>query len=101
MKYKHILEVNAKEWFDKSAGNSYFSAVVVLDDEVVAELPFQYGYGDHYLDMANEKLDDLGVIDNKKHSNGSRRSLWLYCQDNNIKLISNKQENCLKRELSK
>ena len=102
MKYKHILEVNAKEWFDKSAGNSYFSAVVVLDDVVVAELPFQYGYGDHYLDMASEKLDELGVIDNpRKGQNEMRESLWRYCQDNNIKLISHKRENCLKRELSK
>lgn len=100
MKYKHILEVNAREWFDKSAGNSYFSAVIILDDEIIAELPFQYGYGDHYLDMASEKLDKLGVIDNpRKGQNEMRLPLWSYCRDNNIKLIAHKRENCLKKEL--
>ena len=96
-KYKHILEINAKEWFDKSAGNSYFSAVVVLDDEVVAELPFQYGYGDHYLDMAMQEIQKT----NPKLFTVNGGSLWSICANNNIKLISNKQENCLKRELSK
>ena len=98
--YEHILEVNAKEWFDKSAGNSYFSANITMDDKTVAILSFQYGYDDHYLDMANEKLDIIGLIDNpRKGVNEMREPLWRYCQNNNIKLISHKQENCLKPEL--
>lgn len=49
-KYNNILEVQAKEWFDRINGNSYFSARVFLNDKLVATLPFQYGYGDHYTD---------------------------------------------------
>jgi len=100
MKYKHILEVNAKEWFDKANGNSYFSATIVIDDKQIADLRFQYGYGDSYLDAANDELDKMGVIDNpRKGASNMRESLWRYCQDNNVKLISHKQENCLKRDL--
>lgn len=97
---KHI-EIRAKEWFDKANGNSYFSARIYIDNEQVAILPFQYGYGDHYIDMANAELDKLGLIDNPRHSNGSRTPLWMYCNDNDIQLTAHMQDKCLKRELDK
>jgi hypothetical protein len=97
MKYQHILEIDAKEWFDRVNGNSYFSAVVTLDDEQIAVLPFQYGYGDHFVDMAFKELatsfNDLFTGLDPKQS----RCAWL--EANKVKLITNKQENCLKREL--
>lgn len=93
------LNITAKEWFDKQNGNSYFSAVIQADGEVIGELPFQYGYGDHYVDMASAYLDEKGIIDNPRHSNGSRNTLWRYCEENDIVLYTNKAENCLKREL--
>jgi len=92
------LDINAKEWFDKVNGNSYFSADVTVDLGIDTEknfvIPFQYGYGEHYRDAAfslikkelNIKTDDC---------------LWRYCRDNNIILRSSKQENCLKRDLAK
>jgi len=93
------INIQAREWFDKANGNSYFSATIEMDGETVGELPFQYGYGDHYIDMANAYLDENRLIDNPRHDNGSRESLWRYCEDNNIVLYTNKAENCLKREL--
>jgi hypothetical protein len=36
--------IEAKEWFDKTYGNSYFAARIEVDGEEVARLPFQYGY---------------------------------------------------------
>lgn len=93
MKYNNILQIESKEWFDRVCGNSYFSARVYLDDELVATLPFQYGYGDHYIDMVGAALDKKGIL----KTNG--RALWSYCNDENIKLITNKQDRCLKREV--
>ncbi len=95
------IEIRAKEWFDKVNGNSYFSARIYINDEQITILPFQYGYGDHYLDMAMEYLTVNNLIDNDRHSNGSYGALWCYCEDNDIKLISFKQEGCLKRQLDK
>jgi len=41
------LFVETREWFDKTGGNSYFSARIWVDGQVVNVLPFQYGYGNH------------------------------------------------------
>lgn len=91
--------IHAREWFDKVNGNSYFSATIEVDGQPVHKLPFQYGYGDHYIDMANQWLADNDYIDNPRHENGSRDALWRYCEDHNIALYTQKAENCLKREL--
>lgn len=97
------IDINAREWFDKVNGNSYFSAVITLDYGIknVKEfkLPFQYGYGDHYIDMANQYLIENGFIKGKRYNNGSYPSLWQYCRDNKIILRTNKNENCKKRDL--
>lgn len=106
MRYKHIIEIQAKEWFDRVNGNSYFSANVYIDDDLVAELPFQYGYGDHYIDMAfqeingslHEREDLLSPLLTSSEPVNSRCYSQI-CDNNNIKLITFKQENCKKREL--
>ena len=95
------IDVNAKEWFDKVNGNSYFSGIITLNygmkSAKVFNMPFQYGYGDHYIDMAGELLRKE-VLKIEKPKQGYF-ILWQYCQDNNIILRTSKQENCKKREL--
>ena len=89
------LDINAREWFDKINGNSYFSAEIVInygtDSERKYFLPFQYGYGDAYLYQAFEFLqDNYEMPDNINH---------LYqLKDNGIVLRKNKIRT-LKREL--
>ena len=98
MKIKTI-DVNAKEWFDKVNGNSYFSAVVTINfgmkTEKQIKLPFQYGYGDHYRDMAFKALQENGFFNGV----GERVSHWQHYRDNNIIARHSLQENCKKREL--
>lgn len=47
------IDIEAKEWFDKINGNSYYSARVVINYGTESErtlfLPFGYGYGDQYV----------------------------------------------------
>ena len=97
MKVKTI-DIQAKEWFDKVNGNSYFSAVARVNIGMKSEkeviLPFQYGYGDHYTDMAKEALEKAGHIKPEE-----RQALWRYCEENNIILRTTKRENCKKKEL--
>lgn len=39
------IHLSVRRWRDKTHGNSYFSARVYADGELIARLPFQYGYG--------------------------------------------------------
>jgi hypothetical protein len=89
------LDINAREWFDKVNGNSYFSAEIVINYGTESErkyfLPFQYGYGDHYQYQAFELLqDNCEIPDNINH-------LW-QLRDTEIILRTNKIKT-LKRNL--
>ncbi len=88
------LDINAKEWFDKTHGNSYFSARVVIDYSLPTEqtilIPFQYGYGDHYIYMCMQELKKLGLTNYDRN-----RSLT----DSGVIVRCNKQTGCLKREV--
>ena len=98
------IDITALEWFDKVNGNSYFAATVTLDfgtDQAQSfKLPYQYGYGDHYIDMAKKELDQKGLLPNLEHySHGGSQSLWRYCKENGIILRTVKYTKCKKAEL--
>ena len=61
MQTKYIII--SKEWRDKANGNSYFSAQIenTANGKLIAKLPFQYGYGDHSLNVAIRILEDKGL----------------------------------------
>lgn len=84
------IDIQAKEWFDKVYGNSYFSGIITIDYGMPTEkqfkMPFQYGYEEQYI---YEAAKVLGIDD----------PLWRYCKENNITLKTNKQTNCKKKEL--
>jgi len=92
------IDINAKEWFDKVNGNSYFSSEVVINygmnDREVINIPFQYGYGSHYQDVSFQALKE-------KYGIESKNQIWQYCRENNIILRTNIQTGCKKRDLLK
>jgi len=61
------VHIQARRWFKKSYGNTYFSLVV--DVEIngklieVVNVPFEYGYGDHYDTVALEQFKAAVNID--------------------------------------
>ena len=71
-KIEKSLLVEGREWFDRSGGNSYFSARIWVDGEIVGVLPFQYGYGDQYLYTAQEWLTEEGYLSEEVRN----RALW-------------------------
>lgn len=98
------IDVNAKEWRDRTYGNSYFSAVVVINYRMEGsasfKIPFQYGYGDHFIDIANQELHKRGYISNPRRGvHQIREPLWQYCEDHGIILRTNKTVGCRKRDL--
>jgi hypothetical protein len=98
MKIKTI-DINAKQWFDKMNGNFYFAGSVTVNYGMKGEktwnMPYQYGYGDQYIQEAAELLEKEKVLSFAIAS----RQLWQYCADNKIILRTDKQDNCLKRDL--
>jgi len=92
------IDVDAREWFDKVNGNSYFSGTVTINYGMKGQreykMPFQYGYGDHYQDVAFNVITEHESV-----TNPDNWRLWRYCRENNIILRANKIENCKKREL--
>lgn len=98
MKIKTV-DVHAKEWFDRVNGNSYFAGRVTLNyglkSEKVIEIPFQYGYGDHYRDTAFNLLIKSGVLKDVQEM----ESYWRYYERKNIICRHSKEDNCLKREV--
>jgi hypothetical protein len=87
------IDIQAREWFDRANGNSYFSAQITtnfgMEDQKTYYLPFQYGYGDHYTYAAKQHLVELGVIDAD-----DRTGLWAWCKDNGVIYRYSKQEGC-------
>lgn len=89
------IDVNAKEWFDKLNGNSYFAARVVVNYGTNTArsyvLPFQYGCRSH-LYYAFELLKE------KKEINYfGNPTIWT--RDKGIILRYSKEEGCRKRDV--
>ncbi len=93
------IDIIAKEWFDKAHGNSYFSARVTINFGMKTKktilLPFQYGYGNHYIDISFKALQDEGIIPEQDNGN----PYWRFFEDNNIIARYSKYENCKKRDV--
>lgn len=94
MKIKTI-DVHGLEWFDRINGNSYFAGNISINyglkNRKDLKMPFQYGYGDSYL---QESASVISKLIKKEIT-----SLWRYCDDNGIILRASKKENCLLKEL--
>lgn len=66
--------IEGRRWFDKTYGNSYYSARIHLDGDVIKALPFQYGYENAYQYEAMRQLADDGIIPSE-YANRSLHSL--------------------------
>jgi hypothetical protein len=97
MKVK-TLDIKAKEWFDKINGNSYFSCVITINfglkNQIEFKLPFQYGYGDQYLQETRVFLQEKGLLPKIENWNLSE-----FYKKEKIIIRSCKIENCKKAEV--
>jgi hypothetical protein len=53
------LRIEGRRWFAKSAGNTYHSVIVYVNNETL-QCNFAYGYGDQFLQTAAKLLVDAG-----------------------------------------
>lgn len=94
----HIL---AKRWFQSSYGNTYFSLSV--DIEIggkmieVVNVPFQYGYGDHFDTVAMEEFNKVIDMEGKEFLKGNY--LTRFCKDNGVPVYCNAVDVKRKKDL--
>ena len=43
------LELLGRKWFERTNGNTYFSAIALHNGQEIARIDFEYGYGDSWL----------------------------------------------------
>lgn len=76
------IVILGNRWFDRVNGNTYNTAEIIVDGVTVHKTLRQYGYGDHYLTLAEEWLDSSGIVPARpKHANGSHTPGWQCWRD--------------------
>lgn len=78
------IQIVGKRWFQKTYGNTYFSAKAYIDNEPVASIDFEYGYGDHYKHRMLEELQKQNLIPKFE----DLEVPWQYTERTGIKILS-------------
>ena len=101
LKLIKTIDINAKEWYDKINGNSYFAGYVVVNKGTKSEnifiMRFQYGYGEQYLHEGIKMVVDY--YDLSKNIVRYKGHALSFFRENNIQVNHKIKENCLQREL--
>ncbi len=59
------LHIEGRRWFQRTWGNTYHSVRIFANGEQLTCLPYQYGYGDCFLQTAIDWLKAQGLIDHE------------------------------------
>lgn len=79
------ITIIGKRWFDKVNGNTYFSAVGLIDGIQKVLITYNYGYGNQFESEVFEMLEKHNFIKDVEHySNGNSETLWNYCNRKKI-----------------
>ncbi len=89
------IEIWGKKWFQKSYGNTYHAVKVYVNNELIGTSPIRYGYGDQYIQTAEDILKKAGYLKRKDPST----PLWRYAQERKIKLKAYAEDVDTQREL--
>ncbi len=85
VKHGDNITIIGRRWFDRINGNTYFSAVGLINGNEVVSIPYEYGYGNHYEERIFDELVKAGYCpDREIYTNGSKEVFWRYCQDRGI-----------------
>lgn len=76
------VTILGRRWFQKTYGNTYFSAVALVNGKQVAAIDYDYGYGQMYEQQMADVLEQLGYMPGREHNpNGSAECAWSYFRD--------------------
>jgi hypothetical protein len=68
---KKHLTIIGRRWFEKVNGNTYHSVNVWINGQCVGGVDYEYGYGDQYLQTAQDILEKLGYP-SETYPNGNK-----------------------------
>lgn len=93
------IDIQAKKWFQRLYGNTYFTAEITVNFDMESEqsisLPFQYGFGNHFEDVARNELVERGLVTKTTDYD----SLHSICHDMGIILRSSSHDVKRKKDL--
>lgn len=83
------IVIIGRKWFDKTRGSTYFSAIGLINGMPVVNIPYDYGYDDHYIEMVFKQLRESGYIPDSTqneplHTYCSRSHIALFCTATNV-----------------
>lgn len=61
------FHISGKRWNGNIYGNTYHSVEIFHDGSLIVRLPYQYGYGDQFLQTAIDWLKGNGYIDSPEY----------------------------------
>jgi hypothetical protein len=94
------VEIRGLRWFDSVNGNTYFSAIGLVNNIEIVRIPFEYGYDNHYINEIAKSLEDKGFMPDRKHySHGGREQAWSYFRDRNIEFVTSVKDVSSKKDL--
>ena len=93
------FHISGRRWHDKVNGNTYHSAQIFADGELVVVCPFQYGNGYQWLYSAQEAMIEAGFLSGKQSEPyGLVQPLWQQIEESDHTLTSDVAD-VLKREV--
>ncbi len=77
LKAKSSITVIGRRWFQRTYGNTYHTAEILIDGISVHKTAKTYGYGSCYEQSAAEWLESAGVLKLKRYPvSGGTEPLW-------------------------
>ena len=67
IKDNNHYQIIGRRWFDSKWGNTYHSVQVFVNNQLVGEEPYAYGYDDQYIQTAFEILQEHGYFADKSY----------------------------------
>lgn len=75
MTTKPQITIIGRRWFERTGGNTYNTARIMINGKTVADLPREYGYGNSYYQRACEWLNENGYVSLNRSANNSLEPL--------------------------
>lgn len=97
-KIKPMYHVEGKRWFHKTMWNTYFTAKISKFNfkesqrDTLHVIPFQYGYGDQYLQEAKKWLKDNKFIKKEGFEYGWDKKKIPYVLDSTVSDVTRKKD---------
>lgn len=89
------VTVIGRRWFDRTYGNTYFSAQILIDGVPVEGIDYEYGYGDQYAWEAIGKAEKAGLIPPREEGEPN----WMWAERTGIALHCAVSDVSRKRDL--